>query len=434
LSLLALLAVPAQARAEAAAAPAKAGGADEMTLGEIPVTGTGAEHVIKLAILPSLSPDIEDVVVRGVVRRDFEISGLFELMADSKAPNGTYGFDDPVDVPAWRGAGAEVIVKVSARKHDATSVDVLGLAYFLNVGKEPVFQKTFTVHPDTVRLTAHRVTDALLGALTGRDGGFASRMTYAAQWGKSRRILTMDADGHDLAPRSPASDTAIGPAWGPAGALFYSLSHEYSPFTVFRDAGTPARVDLPFKTSVYSVAFDKDGRRMAVAVAENLGSAIYAGNADGTALQKVSATEISTHPVWSPSGKLAWVGGGGKQGTQRIYVDGKPVSPAGFAASAPAFCDTEDGVRLVFTVSVAGDKQDLVLTNERGGGIARLTQNQGTNTYPACSSDGRLLAYFTTRKSGAGPGLYVLSLKRWTSQKISSQLGESLRWAKLPPP
>src|SRR5262249_4404095 len=154
--------------------------------------------------------------------------------------------------------------------------------------------------------------------------------------------------------------------------------------------------------SIYGVAFDKEGNRMAVAVAEGAGSAIYVGNSDGTGLQKISTTEVATHPVWSPSGKLAWVGGGGRQGTQRIYVDGKPASPSGFAASAPAFCDTEDGIRLVFTVSVGSDHQDLVMTNEKGGGIARLTQNQGTNTYPACSSDGRLLAYFSTRKSGAG--------------------------------
>jgi TolB protein len=87
----------------------------------------------------------------------------------------------------------------------------------------------------------------------------------------------------------------------------------------------------------------------------------------------------------------------------------------------------------VFTVSVGGDKQDLVMANEKGGGTQRLTQGQGTNTYPACSPDGRLLAFFSTRKSGEGPGLYVLSLKRWTSLRLSSQVGESLRWAPLPP-
>ncbi len=407
---------------------------DETVLGEIPVTGSTTEHFIKLAILPSLSPDMDDVVVRGVVRRDFELSGMFDVMPDSEAPAGLYGFDDPVDVPAWQNLGAEVIIKVAARPHDAKTIEVSGIAYFLSVGKNPVYQKKLIVAPADVRVTAHRITDALLGALTGREGGFASHMAYVAPWGRARRVFTMDADGHDLKPRTPETDTAIAPAWGPAGVLYYSLSHDYQPFAVFRETGSQADpVKLGFTTSVYSVAFDATGKRMAVAVAENLGSAIYEGNADGTGLQKVSTTELATHPVFSPSGKLAWVGGGGKQGTQRIYVDGKPVSPSAFAASAPAFCDTEDGVRLVFTVAVGNNRQDVVMTNERGGDIARLTQNQGTNTYPACSKDGRLLAFFTTRKQGAGPGLYVLSLKRWTSQKLSSQIGESLRWAPLPP-
>lgn len=406
--------------------------ADETALGEIPVTGSSGEHFVKLAILPSLSPDMEDVVLRGVVRRDFEISGMFDVIPDAKAPAGMYGFDDPVDIAAWRNIGAEVVVKLAARKKDAKNVEVAGLAYFLTHGQDPVYQKRLVVQPDKIRITAHRITDALLGALTGRDGSFASHMTYSAPWGRSRRILTMDADGHDLAPRSPDNATAIAPSFGPSAVLYYALSTSYSPYVLMRDAAPPARVDLPFKTSIYGVSFDKTNSKMAVAVAENAGSAIYVGNADGSNMQKVSTTELATHPVFSPSGKLAWVGGGGKQGTQRIYVDGKPASPSGFAASAPAFCDTEDGVRLVFTVSVGGDKQDLVMTNERGGGTQRLTQNQGTNTYPACSPDGRLLAFFSTRKRGEGPGLYVLSLKRWTSLRLSSQLGESLRWAPLP--
>jgi TolB protein len=406
---------------------------DETVLGEIPVALSGAEHFIKLAILPSLSPDMEDVVLRGVVRRDFEISGMFDVVPDSKAPAGMYGFDDPVDIPAWRKIGAEVVIKLAARKKDAKNVEVFGLAYFLTHGQDPVYQKKLVVPPDKIRITAHRMTDALLGALTGRDGSFASRMTYAAPWGRARRVLTMDADGHDLTPRSPESDTAIAPSWGPAGTLYYALSKNYSPYALMTGGSPPQKVNLQFQTSIYGVAFDKAYSKMAVAVAENRGSAIYAGNADGTNMQKVSTTELATHPVWSPSGKLAWIGGGGKQGTQRIYVDGKPASPSGFAASAPAFCDTEDGIRLVFTVSVGGDKQDLVMANEKGGGTQRLTQGQGSNTYPACSADGRLLAFFSTRKSGEGPGLYVLSLKRWTSIRLSSQVGESLRWAPLPP-
>ena len=68
---------------------------------------------------------------------------------------------------------------------------------------------------------------------------------------------------------------------------------------------------------------------------------------------------------------------------------------------------------------------------ENGRGMTRLTQNQGSNSAPACSPDGRMLAFFSTRSKA--PGMYMMSLKRFKTQKLSSQHGESLRWAALPP-
>ena len=407
---------------------------NEDLLGEFVVTGVVEENIPKLAILPSLAPDLEDVVVRSVVRRDFELTGMFDVIDDAKAPPGLYGFDDPVDIAAWRKLGPEAIVKVAARKHQSGKIQVFGLAYFLTVGKDPVYEKTLLVEPELVRETAHRITDALLGALTGRPGGFASRFSFAAKWGRNHRVFTMDADGHDLTPVSDAKVTSIAPSWGAHHQLFYLRSENYAPFKLFRyENKKHSPVDLPFKTSIYSVAFNKDYSKMAIAVAENNGSSIYTANPDGSGLTKASTTPLSTHPVFSPSGKLAWIGGSAtKSSSQRVYVDGKAVSPPGFTAAAPVFCDTEDGVKLVYAVGVGNDSQDLVISAEMGQGIARLTQGQGSNSYPACSPDGRMLAFFSTRNNNKG--LYMMSLKRWRTQKVISQYGESLRWAPLPPP
>jgi TolB protein len=158
---------------------------------------------------------------------------------------------------------------------------------------------------------------------------------------------------------------------------------------------------------------------------------VYVGAPDGSGMKKVSNSEVATHPVFGPSGKLAWIGGGDKNNGQRVFVEGKAVSPAGFTAAAPTFCDTEDGVLLVYAVGVGGGGQDLVMSNERGGNMARLTQGQGSNSYPACSPDGRLISYFSKREKDQG--LFIKSLKNWQSLKISNHLGESLRWAALPP-
>jgi TolB protein len=424
--------VPAAADAPPPAASAANAAPDEGVLGAFVITGVNtSERLPKIAVLPSLSPDYEDVIVRGVVRRDFELTGLYDVIPDSKAPSGLYGFDDPIDVEAWQKVGAEAIVKVSAQKKGSDQIQVLGIAYFLNVGKEPVYQKTIVVPKGDARITAHRITDALLGALTGRPGSFASELTFSGKWAQNRRIFRMDADGNSLLALTDPMDTAIAPNFGAPGHILYSVSHEYAPFTVmdhFQNANKP--IPLPFKTSVYSLAFNKDRSKLAVAVSEDSKSAIYVGNPDGSGMKKVSTSELATRPAWSPSGKLAWVGGDPKQGSQRIWVDGKPVSPAGFTAASPTFCDTEDGIKLVYSVATGNNHQDLVIAAERGQNMARLTQNQGSNSYPACSPDGRLVAFFSTRDKS--PGIWLMSLKSWKAQQVSTQEGESLNWAALP--
>jgi TolB protein len=243
----------------------------------------------------------------------------------------------------------------------------------------------------------------------------------------------MDADGQNLTPLTDPNEAAVAPSFGPGASLYYASSKDYAPFVLMAFQPTaPQPVPLPFKGSIYGADFNKDGSQLAVAVAESGRSTIYVGKPGASVMAPVSNTALATRPVWSPSGKLAWVGGDPKQGSQRVYVEGKAVSPSGFAASAPTFCDTEDGVRLVYSVSVGGDRRDLVMSDEQGRNMVRLTQGQGSNTYPACSPDGRLLAFFSTRNQQ--PGMYMMSLKRFTTLQVTSKVGESLRWAALPPP
>ena len=129
--------------------------------------------------------------------------------------------------------------------------------------------------------------------------------------------------------------------------------------------------------------------------------------------------------TFTPGGKLAF-SGEGRTG-QRIYVGDKPITPEGVFASAPAFCNHPDGARAVFAAG-AGLDADLVSTGEDGGPLVRLTQHQGRNTYPACSPDGRLVAFFSTRTSGEGPGLYIMRLDGGRPKRISTLMGDSLRW------
>jgi TolB protein len=180
--------------------------------------------------------------------------------------------------------------------------------------------------------------------------------------------------------------------------------------------------------SVMGLGFSPDHTRMAVTAMDEGKSTLWIG--DPAHLAPMQTPPFANHPVFGPMGKVAYVAG---SPVQRVYLDGKPVSPPGFMASAPVFCDTPQGLLLVYTVGV-GAGADIIATDTSGAGVRRLTQHEGANTYAACSPDGRLIAFFSTGKRGQGAGLFVMPIQRpWLAKKISGEVGESLRWEPLPP-
>jgi TolB protein len=263
-------------------------------------------------------------------------------------------------------------------------------------------------------------------------------MVYAEKVGRWRRVFQLDADGFDLRAIGPDNATALSPAFGPGGQVYYALSRNYEPFRLVAGA-TASPVPLPIQGSILGVAFSPDRTRVALTVMSEGRSELWSG--DMANLKSVATPPLSNHPVFGPMGKMAYVAG---TPVQRVYVDGKAISPAGFMASAPVFCDTPQGLLVLYTVGV-GAGADVVASDTSGGGIRRLTQHEGANTYAACSPDGRLVAFFSTGKrkrsdaaggryEGAGAGLFIMPIARpWLAKKISSEVGESLRWEPVSP-
>src|SRR5262249_6566709 len=146
----------------------------------------------KIGVLPSLASDPEDVTLRSVIQRDLDLCGEFEVLPDSQAPDGLYLSDSPVDVKAWAAKGVEAVVKVSGKKSVADRAGLRAQAFFVKKGASPVFDKKFLVPTSDLRNESHRLSDLVIGALTGQNGGFASHMAFASGTGSTRRVYTMD--------------------------------------------------------------------------------------------------------------------------------------------------------------------------------------------------------------------------------------------------
>jgi TolB protein len=395
-------------------------------LGNIVVVAGAGRPLPKIGVLPSVAPDIEDVTLHGVVRRDLDLCGEFEVLSEESAPPGLYLEDTPVDVKAWSAKGVEAVVKVVAKPLDKDHAQLWGQVFFPSRGAAAVFDRRFQVPEGRLRDESHRLADLIIGALTGQNGGFASHLAFALGSGGLRRIFTMDADGHDAKAVSSASLSGIAPAFGKGGALFYAAAPPGDLYHVYDAAGS--LVPIPYRGSVYGIAFSRDHAQVAISLGVGGDIKVYSGP-DFAGLRPATPVGMALHPAFSPRGLLAFSGEG--RFGQRIYVDGQPVTPEGINASSPVFCNHPDGVRLVFSAG-AGKDTDLVSTGEKGGQLARLTQNQGRNGYPACSPDGRLLAFFSTRTSGEGPGLYLMRVDGGRPKRVSPLLGDTLRWDALP--
>jgi TolB protein len=425
LVLLTLAALPGYAAGQSAA-PDTPRPAEDL-LGNIVVVAGATRPLPRIAVVPSLSSEPEDVALRAVVRRDLDLCGEFDVLSEGEAPDEAL-LSEAVDPKVWERKNVDALIQVGARRFEGQDrVTLTARLYLAHRGSSPALERRFLVSASDLRVESHRLVDLLLGALTGKNGGFASRMTFVSGVGKLRQVFTIDADGHGATAVSPANEIGLAPAFGKNEELVWASSADNGEYRVRTQSGRI--ITLPIKGSVYGLAFSRDRSQVAVSIGVESTIRLFVGP-DFDHLTAASEVGIALRPAFTPSGKVAFSGEG--RFGQRIYVDGKPISPDGLFASAPAFCNHPDGVRAVFAVG-RGKDTDLVVTSERGGDMARLTQGQGRNGYPACSPDGRLVAFFSTRASGEGPGLYMMRLDGARAKRISTLLGDSLRWEPLPP-
>lgn len=401
-------------------------------LGPVVVAATraGAAHEqrLRVAVEPSLSGSSADVLLHAVVERDLSLSGEFDLREPGDFPRDAYTRDTPPELERWRRAGVEALVRlrgVTARDHARLECEV----YLTDAAPESSFRDSVEARAGSERLAAHRLTDAVIGALTGRPGGFASRLSFVKTTGTSRQAFVIDADGHELRIASGTHELVSAVNFGPGELPFFAASVAHGRYRLYSEVR-----DAPFALdpsgSLYAVAFDPTRTRIAVALAVGTSVRVFSGSAAFGSVSLSSRTDIALEPTFSPSGKLAYVGV--DHGRSRIYVDGRPVSSRALWASAPTFCEHPNGTRLVYAVRV-GKRTDLVSSDERGGTVRRLTRGPDSSAYPACSPDGRLLAFFSTRTRSGGPGLYVMPLSGGPARRISSVVGAGLHWSAVLP-
>ena len=380
----------------------------------------GNRSLFKVA-LPKWQGD--DAVGRTAVdtaSRDFVLSSMFQVLDPQSFTANLQAEGNSIDPTSWRNVGAEGVIKGNAYARAGGMVHIEMRLFVVSRGPDAVLKRDYDVAAVNARAAVHQFVNEVIKWFTGTAGSFGTRLVFSATTGRGQKgIFTVGSDGTGLARLPTITSVALAPAIGPGGNVYYAGGLADGQYVLLKSgAPTPA---VRHAGLVFGVAFGAG--KMALVISQGGQSDIWVGAADGSGMTKFTHGGLNTHPAFGPGGQLAYVSNA--SGNPQIYVDGKQVSSRGSYNMAPVWCnDPEGGTKILF-MGRDGASWDIFSVSPDGSGMKRLTQDQGSNTYPACSPDGRVVAFFSTRGGG---GLYTSNPNGMNQQKIAATTGESLRW------
>jgi TolB protein len=414
------LAMPAVAQPQPPPPPTQGGASDlPSATNQGPVTTVvvsgGSRSLFKIAVTQPPGDASVGTEVVETASHDFTLSSMFQVLDPKSFTANLEKEGLAIDPASWRNVGAEGVVKGNTSMR-GSNVHLELRLYVVSRGSDAVLKREYDVAPNAVRGAVHQFDNEVVKYFTGTPASFGTRLVFSATTGRGQKgIFSVDSDGRGLGRLPAVSNVALAPAVGPGG-VYYAAGLPDGSYQLFK-VGNPVAV-LKHAGLVFGVAFG--GGKMALVVSQNGQSDIWIGNPDGSGLTKKTNGGLNTHPAFGPGGQLAYVSNAG--GNPQIYVEGKRVSFKGTYNMAPVWCNDPEGVKILF-MGRDGGTWDIFSTDPGGGNMKRLTQDQGSNTYPACSPDGRTVAFFSTRG-----GLFLSNTQGQNQQKIASVTGESLRW------
>jgi len=388
----------------------------------------GAAQQIPIAIVPfsqpaNLTTNQQDTI-GNIVGADLRRSGLFRVLETRGVAN------QPTDIsqiryPEWAALQAQALtigtvenlpgnrLKVTFRLMDVLKQTQL-------VGME------YNIAPNQLRMTAHKIADAIYEKLTGEQGVFATRISYVSKAGNRYALQVADVDGFNPQTVVSSQEPIISPKWSPDGTKLAYVSFERKkPIVFIQSLVSGQRTVLAnFKGNNSAPSWSPDGKKLAIVLTHGANSQIYAINADGTGLQQLTRTSaIDTEPVWSADGQYIYFTSdrGGSPQIYRMFSTGANPQRVTFDGSynvSPRI--SPDGKSLAYIKRDEGKFR--VAIQDLASGQVQVLSDTTKDESPSFAPSGRMLLY-ATQMSGKGT-LAAVSSDGRVKQRLSETGGD----------
>ncbi|PJB38959.1 MAG: hypothetical protein CO108_18130 [Deltaproteobacteria bacterium CG_4_9_14_3_um_filter_63_12] len=344
----------------------------------------------------------KDIAV--ILRRDFEISGVFDVIDPTAVLPGLDGETlVSTDYAKWFSSGAEALVKaeyslngssleIDFRLYDTTKAKEISITY-----EKPA------ATADKFRMATHAFANAVVQYYTGQEGIFGQTLLVVRKGKGSSHVYQIGTDGAGLTKVSSGSGINLLPAWGPGGGVLFTSYDSGNPDLVLSSGSSTSSLSGHSGLNSGADYCAKSGR-IALTLTKDENPEIYTIGSDGSGLQRLTDNAyIDTSPSWSGDcSKLAFVSNRG--GSAQIYVMNADGSGATLVTNVGTYNTSPSwgkGGKIAFTARDEYNVFDIFVVDPNSGYMERLTQDQGNNEEPTWSPGGGYLAFTSTRDGGS---------------------------------
>ncbi|MFM9967009.1 MAG: Tol-Pal system beta propeller repeat protein TolB [Burkholderiales bacterium] len=362
----------------------------------IEITGGGTNQ-IPMAVLQFAGENELPASITDIIEADLQRSGRFRLQYSG-------GVNPPPTEPAqvnfneWKNRSADAMVigavqRLSDGRFEVRFrlLDVPRQTQLLGLG--------FTMTAAQLRLTGHKIADAIYEKLTGEKGVFSTRIAYVVKQEGRFELRIADADGQGAQTALASREPIISPAWSPDGTRLAYVSFENKKAVVYQHslATGQRQVVANFRGSNSAPAWSPDGRQLAVSLSRDGGSQLFLVNADGTNVRRLTQSQsIDTEPFFSADGQSIYFTSdrGGSPQIYRMSANGGEAQRITFDGSysvSPRI--SADGKTLAY-VSRNGARFQLTSMDLASKQVQLLTDTQRDES-PSFAPNGKMLLYAT---------------------------------------
>ena len=323
---------------------------------------------------------------------------------------------DGIDLPGWKGIGAESVT-VGALMREGGEISIELRTADVHQGKLILGKKYSHVGSAQFKKVMATYADRLLEAYTGKPGIFSTKLTFVGRAKKDspKQIYISDFDGSNAVAITHTKEPCLSPSWSRDGRFVTYTSYEDgNPDLFILELATGKKRKLSGRKGINSGAnWSYNNKLIAFTGSVDGDADLYTIKPDGTGSKLfIRGAGLDVDPTFSPDGKwLAYVSG--RYGNPHIFVaelkwdnetaprvlGDKRLTFAGWYNATPAW--TPDSDKIAFAgYDRDTDRFDIFIMNPDGTNMERLTIRAGDNERPSWSPNGQMIIYHSNRTNG----------------------------------